>query len=225
MNWKFVKIMSDNSLRKITLFFVVGFSLFISCNNEHCDEVINTPLRIDLYKYSDTSQKATPKALIIQGIGTDSILDFSQESQINLPLNKNSNKSEYLIALMYDKEEWNTLKFITDNIFVDNATNDTLEVEKKVGDVYFTNGFNSAIYLSGNIDSVSYIYYTPLFDTLSIAYYNQNEFVSAECGCLSSQMLLNVEFKRDKIGDIELLHTLINNQNNEAQVKVFLNYY
>ena len=225
MNWKFVKIMSEISHRKIVLFFVVGFSLFISCNNEHCDAVMNTPLRIDLYKYSDTTQKATPIALLLQGIGTDSILDFSQKSQINLPLNKNSNKSEYLIALMYNGAEENTLTFITDRIFVNNKTNDTLEIEKKVGDFYFTNGFNSAIYLSHNIDSVSYVYNTPIFDTLSITYYNQDEFISAECGCLSSQILLDVEFNRQRIGDIKKLHTLINNQNNEAQVEFFLNYY
>ena len=88
---------------------------------------------------SDTTQKATPIALLLQGIGTDSILDINKKSQINLPLNKNSNKSEYLIALMYNGAEENTLTFITDRIFVNNKTNDTLEIEKKVGDFYFTN--------------------------------------------------------------------------------------
>lgn len=210
-----------NFLRKIALFFVAGFAFLVSCDNEHCDEVMYTPLRIDLYGDMDTLKKATPFSLLMMGIGTDSILDFSYQSQITLPLNSGSNTSRFAMALTDGSCEISAMKLINGNKFVDFASGDTVIFQKKIENFYIENDFYSAKYKLDESDSI-YYFLKPAYDTLLILYHNQYEFVSAECGCLTSQLLFNIKFENDGFGIITLLNPMINNKNNEANAKIFL---
>jgi hypothetical protein len=63
------------------------------------------------------------------------------------------------------------------------------------------------------------------FDTLTVKYANQYEFVSAECGCLATQILLDFQFKNRNIGIAQIVNPLIRNNNANANVEIFLENY
>ena len=91
-------IVSGLILRKIRLFFVSFVIVLTSCSNEHCDEVMYAPLIVDFFtEYDDTP--AQPSCFMAIGIGTDSVLDFSGKTRMELPLNMTSNISEYAVAI------------------------------------------------------------------------------------------------------------------------------
>lgn len=204
--------------------FIVALFTFVSCNNDHCDKLMYSPLTADLYCGMDTLEKATPMMLVMKGMDRDSILDFTGKDQIELPLNSNKDRADFLVAV-YERwtcelDKWATIK---NNMYFYNDGKDSVSISKQ---------FNNALFLSEEFTDLRFVVpynkdsvalFLPNFDTLTVQYCNQYEFVSAECGCLSSQLLLNFKFRNNGIGIVSILNPMINNKTNEAQVKILLN--
>lgn len=217
-------IVSGLILRKIRLFFVSFVIVLTSCSNEHCDEVMYAPLIVDFFtEYDDTP--AQPSYFMAIGIGTDSVLDFSGKTRMELPLNMTSNISEYAVAIADKDVNYVPYLIINDSTFY--STDNTIVIRKKIDDIYFEKDFNRYWQMTDDSDTDdSYLFLRAVkFDTLTVKYANQYEFVSAECGCLATQILLDFQFKNRNIGIAQIVNPLIRNNNANANVEIFLENY
>lgn len=207
----------------VSLLFVSA--LFSSCVNDHCNENMYAPLNVAFYSEIDTSQQAGLAFLLVQGVGTDSITLATNLFNINLTLNANQPSSSFAMGFPLPEADF----FIQDgeNRFISLIDEQSYTLNGKINDdIYlFNNRLEDAKkFLSMGDDSI-FIFQKIKFDTLKVTYDRTIEFVSAECGCMNTYTVKTAGFIHKRIGETIISNPLINSQNNEKHIRVYLENY
>ena len=206
----------------VSLLFVS--TLFSSCVNDHCSENMYAPLNVAFYSELDTSQQAGLAFLLVQGVGTDTITLASNLTNINLTLDANQSSSSFAMGFPLPEADFCIQE--SENHFTSLIDGQTYTLKGKINeDIYLFNNRleDSKKFLS--VDDSIFIFQKIKFDTLKITYDRAIEFVSAECGCMNTYTLKTAGFIHKGIGETIISNPLINSQNNEKHIRVYLENY
>lgn len=217
--------------------------IFISsCSNDHCEEPMNSPLEISFYSEIDTTQQVAPAYMGIIGMNDKNAgfyLNASGQNSIQLPLKKFDGSTQFLFAvasvyspvdvLVYQEERANadcpcsnpngTVPVYLENdspVYLCNDDNGMLIL-------YKNEGLNVAFAADRKTDTIFAFRTTE--DKLNIKYENTLEFISAECGCLTTFYLNDLEFERNNIGEVFIRNHSVTNKYNEQHIKIYLENY
>ncbi len=200
--------------------------LFSSCRNNHCDELMYAPMNVLFYSEVDTSLAAQPMSLIIRGVGTDSVIDATWKTSVELLLDNKKERCAFAFAIVTPHADVDTLFFSGDQCRISGAGVDEVytSFEEKNGS-YFFDGMKTYRMLGAAISDTSYLSLRPDFDTLVFEYDNMIDFVSAECGCVTTHHLKNVNFVHNGIGSVTVVDSTVTNLSDAKNVKVYLENY
>lgn len=196
-----------------------------SCNNDHCDESMYAPLGLSFYSELDTSVQVTPPYLLVKGVGSDSLMSLGGAQRIYIPLNPNLNESRFLWVMepadgaapvdISTDTVWSGQKLERVRYLLDGRD---LVLHKIVGDAYVFGGDTIFFYQKG-------FFYEPCQDTLNVSYDLHQEFLSGECGYLTTFYLKSLRFSSDKVGEIMITNRSVTNKYNERHVNIYLENY
>ena len=62
-------------------------------------------------------------------------------------------------------------------------------------------------------------------DTLTVIHTNTLDFVSAECGCLTTYHIEDAQFEQNKIGTISIINRSVTSNYNERHINIYLQNY
>jgi hypothetical protein len=209
-----------------------------SCSNDHCSEPMYAPLVVSFYSEIDTSRQVAPAYMAIEGLGTSSFHNVSGKDTIHLSLRKFEENSRFRFFTAYQNSPEEVWTYIEDRpnglcpcetqsgyvpvyqsgeteIFICKEENPMLVVYRDSPSVYFLK--------ERGTETLSA--YIPTENILVINYKNMQEFISAECGCLVTHRLENMDFQWDGIGEIIIKDQSVNNKYDERHVNIYLENY
>lgn len=211
------------SVTFVSLLFIM--SLFSSCINDHCNENLYAPLNITFYSELDTSVQATPSFLLIQGVGTDSLINASWLSNVNVTLDATKQESYFAMTQSTSTELLRLIQ-LSKNTFITEDSSQFYTLDKVINEsIHCFNGdFEQTCILAATEDSL-FTFVKLKFDTLKITYNVSLEFVSAECGCMNTYTLKSADFTHKGFGSTLISNSLINSQSNEKHIRIYLENY
>lgn len=218
-----------NAVRKGWKFFVLSLGVafaFVSCDNEHCDDSMYCPMEISFYSQMDTSEKIAPPLLLMKGIGSDSIMNFSGKQQIYFPLNPNKETSQFVFLMepyseniKYVTVKTDTLRSEDEILSIKYYLNDEeIFIKNKIGKAYMFSNDTICLFQDGN-------FYKPLLDTLNITSDLCHHFLSSECGYLTTFSLKKLKFSQRGVGFILIKNNSVTNKYNDRHVNIYLENY
>ncbi len=224
----------------------VAVVLFLcaSCITNHCNDSVYAPLNLTFYSEIDTAVAVTPSFFCLQGVGSDSIIFASGQNNVNLTLNDQQTSTDFVATITFsgspvsvylaDSEAvflpyWKTNvagKLVLDSI---PSTYISLDGTARHYVTHFKSNYfvfddGSSNILAGQSDGYFY-FQSPNTDTLRITHENTLEFVSAECGCMNTHTIKQAVFLHKGVASAQIVNPLINNQNYESHIKLFLENY
>lgn len=209
------------------LFCLTATISFFSCRNDHCNELMFAPTNLFFYSEVDTSVTVGPYALYIQGVGVDSVIDASEKSMVQIALDNSKENCRFAFAVISEHSLTDTLYFNEDSYrVVGEGVDQSYSSCEKLGNAYFFEGdFNSMRIFDRELDSAVYLMTRASVDTLVIDYSNRVDFVSAECGCLTTHKLKNIKFLHNGIGTVVVEDSTVTNLIDAKNVKIYLENY
>lgn len=206
----------------VSLLFVSA--LFSSCVNDHCNENMYAPLNIGFYSEMDTSQQVGFQFIVTQGVGTDTAILATNIFDINLMLNPNQNTSLFAMGFPLPETDWCIQE--EKNHFTSVSTGRSYTLNGTINDDIYL--FNDQIEDSKKflrMEDSFFVFQKIKFDTLKITYDCTLEFVSAECGCRNTYKLKTAGFIHQGTGEAIISNPLIDSQNNEKHIRLYLENY
>lgn len=208
---------------------IAAVALFLlalmSCRNDHCDELMYAPTNVLFYSEMDTSVSVEPTLLVLMGVGSDSVMNFSSQKSIQLKLDNANERCMFACAIVTDHSLCDTLFEGEELRLVGPGLNVVCSEKVESSSVLSLGDFSMLRYNRGGLSDTSYLVARPEIDTLVFDYSNQIEFVSAECGCLVSHTLKNVKFLHNGIGSISVVDSSVTNLSDAKNVKIYLENY
>lgn len=228
----------------VVVAYIIAAMTFSSCVNNHCNEDMYTPLNLAFFSEIDTAQQVTPLFLTFQGIGVDSVLYASGTTNINLPLNSESNEVNYEVLMTFSAS--------TQTVLVADSTQPFFSVKRQnsygmtltdsIPTCYYSldgtkyyrllTGSDYLFYFEEGNPLVlltkddPYVYFqNPTKDTLNIKYNKSLEFVSAECGCKNTYEITQASFKRGGVASIQINNPNVNSESNAKHINLYLENY
>jgi len=211
-----------------------SISLFIlSCSNNHCDQPMVATLVASFYSDSDTTQQRSPKFLLIKGVGSDSIINASNKNNVSLQLKKFDGLSRFSFLIA---DEWSivdTFVFVEKRNIADcpcgNPASDSVSVYEKNGELFFLCDrssnlllfYKDELFLQQKTSPDTLFASKPTEDILSIKHTNTHDFVSAECGCLTTYYINEVQFTRNYIREVSITDSSVTNRYNAKHIKIY----
>lgn len=203
--------------------FLFAGSVLTSCDNQHCDEPMYSPIGISCRSEMDRLSKYTLLRLSLVPLGTDTILTDIGSEQFYLPLNPSTTQTKYVWCML--PREYDAVEVSTDTVWQDD---EILEVKYNIGG-------ESLSLLKAQADlllfSDSSLYYNyggvlakPIVDTLNISYEAIHEFVSGECGYRTAYELKSVDFTHG-VGEVVVERDLVTNKYKENHVNIYMSIY
>lgn len=198
-----------------------------SCRNDHCDELMYAPTTLLFYSEMDTSVTVEPAMLVLKGVGSDSVMNCSKHSSVQLRLDNRDEHCMFACAVV-------TAHSANDYMSVGSSvrlTGDGVEMEfpsytldEETGVITFE-GSDEVRLMRWPDDDSTFVVARPEVDTLVFDYTNTVEFVSAECGCFVSHVLKNVKFLHNGIGTVSVVDSTVTNLSDAKNVKIYLENY
>lgn len=210
-----------------TLWGLLVMVSLLSCRNDHCDDLMFAPTNLFFYSEMDTSVAVEPYGLFIKGVGVDTVIDVDDESMVQIFLNNAQEECRFAFAVTSEHSLSDTLYF-GDNAYrlVGEGLDVSYSSYEKVGDAYIFNGdFNTASVFDRKLEEGVYLMTRPEVDTLVLSYTNLVEFVSAECGCLTTHRLKDVKFLHNGIGSVAVVDSVVTNLSDAKNIKIYLENY
>ena len=211
---------------KALTFPVLFICMISSCINNHCNEPMYAPLNIAFYSETDTSIQKVPIFFSIQGDETDSVAYATNANSINISLDAENEESRFIVKVASSASKMTVLSIdsLKNYTSIDKSQSYTLKEIINTNIYRFEEMDDPLLWLGTDENQYAY-FYIPETDTLRVVHENSIEFISAECGCLSTFKLTQAGFTQNKIGVAMINNPLINSQNNEKHIKLFLENY
>lgn len=219
-----------HSLIKISKTIIGAIAVMVSlaaCRNDHCDDLMYAPMNIYFYSEIDTSETVNPYALILKGVGVDTVIDASDENMVQLALDNGQESCRFAVAVTSEHSPADTFYFSDDNYrIVGEGIDATYSSYEKIGDAYLFDGdFSTVRVFDKELEEGIYLMARPSVDTLLFTYTNRVEFVSAECGCFTSHRLKSVNFIHNGIGTVSVVDSIVTNLSDAKNIKIYLENY
>lgn len=215
--------------KKIGAIFCVAASFagwFLSCRNDHCDDLMYAPTNLFFYSEVDTSVLVKPYDLFMQGVGTDSLIMIDNDEMVSISLDNAKESCQFAFAVTSEHSLRDTLSITDDSYHLTGEGLDrTFPSVQNVGNAFFFESFDNVWVLDEKIDDETFVVLRPEVDTLVMEYTNLLEFVSAECGCLTTHRLKSVKFLHNGIGTVSVVDSIVTNLSDAKNIKIYLENY
>lgn len=222
-----IRIRLSRSIRRLMV-AVSALVALSACRNDHCDDLMFAPTNILFYSEVDTSVMVRPYALYIQGVGVDSIIHVDEKNMVEVALDNSSESCRFAFAVTSEHSLSDTL-YLSDEGYrlVGEKLNVTYGSYERVGSnaLIFDDDFNTIRVLNREIEENVYLMDRPEVDTLVFQYTNLIEFVSAECGCLTTHRIKDVRFLHNGIGTVAVVDSVVTNLSDAKNIKLYLENY
>ncbi len=211
------------------LWIVAGAALMTlpACKNDHCDELMYAPTTLMFYSEMDTSVSVNPMLLVLKGVESDSVMNCSKESSIQLRLDNRVERCMYSCAVVTDHSAYEFL-YAGSSVRLRGEGVDlefpSYTLDETTGVITFE-GSDEVRLMRWSEDDTTFVVSRPEIDTLVFDYTNTVEFVSAECGCFVSHVLKNVKFLHNGIGTVSVVDSTVTNLSDAKNVKIYLENY
>lgn len=213
------------SFVRVAASVILSVAALSACKNDHCDELMFAPTNVLFYSEMDTSVSVGPALLVMRGVGTDSVMNFSSRESIQLKLDNDNERCMFACAVVTDHSLCDTLIEGETLRLVGPGLNLICPFKNESSDVLFLGDFDMVRYQREQLSDSSYLVARPEIDTLVFDYTNLVEFVSAECGCVVSHTLKNVKFLHNGIGSVVVSDSSVTNLSDAKNVKIYLENY
>ncbi len=234
-------LFSDRKIRGWRFFcFLCGFLFLISCKNDYCEDSMYAPLVVSFYSEADTSVQVTPQFLAIEGVGSDSYINASGTNSVQLSLKKFDESSSFLFASATDQSKTDTLLFVEkrnnadcpcsnpngDSVSVYNDNGTTLFLCNQAGSMLIVYKDQPDVLFVKNTNQDTLFAFEPTKDILSVKYSNTQEFVSAECGCLTTFYIDDeLQHTHNNISDALITNRSVTSSYNEKHIRIYFQNY
>jgi len=211
------------------LWIVAGASLLSlpACKNDHCDELMYAPTTLLFYSEMDTSVSVDPVLLVLKGVESDSVMNCSKQSSVQLRLDNRTERCMYSCAVVTDHSAYDFL-YAGSSVRLTGEGVDlefpSYTLDEATGVITFE-GSDEVRLMRWSEDDTTFVVSRPEVDTLVFDYTNTVEFVSAECGCFVSHVLKNVKFLHNGIGTVSVVDSTVTNLSDAKNVKIYLENY
>ncbi len=199
----------------------------LSCRNDHCDDLMYAPTNLLFYSEMDTSVAVKPYAMYIKGVGVDTVIDVDGESMVEISLDNSRESCRFAFAVISEHSVSDTL-YLAEGSYrlVGPDLARTYSSLEKIDDAYiFEDDFNTIRVFDRELEEGVYLMGRPDVDTLVLSYTNLVEFVSAECGCLTTHRLKDVKFLHNGIGSVSVVDSIVTNLSDAKNIKIYLENY
>ena len=234
-------IFSGKKNRKPAFFcLLTAFLFFISsCSNNHCTDPMYAPLVVSFYSEIDTSVQISPRFLVIEGIGSNDLMNVSGHNSVNLFLKKFEESTNFSFTFAHDESKIDTFIFvekINSSISPCGSSNgDSISIYRKDNNLFcLCSQSNNALIVYGEGPEILFLQSTapdtlflfePTRDVLSIKHTNTQTFVSAECGCLTTFKLDEVRHTNNNIRDVLITDSSVTSAYNEKHIRIYIENY
>jgi len=223
---------------KIVLVTFLTLLCISSCNNNHCDDPMYTPFVVSFYSELDTTVQISPRFLIVEGVDAPYYMDVSGKNSMELFLKKFDESSSFAFSFANDYSAIDTLIFVAKISNFDSPcvnSEDSVLVYRKNDNIFFLcNHTNSLLILYNEQPEISFFrnvsedtlfVFKPTRDILSVKHTNTQEFISAECGCLTTFYINEIRHTNNNITDVSITKRTVTSNYNEKHVKIFFENY
>ncbi|MCQ2216910.1 MAG: DUF6452 family protein [Paludibacteraceae bacterium] len=210
------------ALLLLTFSLCVGCG-FLSCDNQHCDEPMYSPIGISCLSELNPSEKYSLLRLSLLPVGADTLLTNVESGQFYLPLNPTSAETKYVWCML--PKEYETVEVSMDTVWQDslisevkfNIEGESLSLKKVQNDLLLFADNSMLYYYNG-------VFAKPMTDTLNISYEAIHEFVSGECGYRTAYELKSVDFTHG-VGEVFIESNMVTNKYKENHVNIYMSLY
>lgn len=198
-------------------------SLLASCDNQHCDEPMYSPIGISCLSEIDPTEKYSLLRLSLLPEGSDSVYANVESGQFYLPLNPAASETKYVWCML--PREHDGVEVSMDTVWQDSLISDVkynvdgtlLDLKQRSGDLLIFSDSTLLYYYDGGFAK-------PMIDTLKITYNPVHEFVSGECGYRTSYDLKSVDFVRG-VGEVIVQKNKVTNKYRDNHVNIYMSNY
>jgi hypothetical protein len=241
-NFNHIQVLFFGKKNRRTGFFCFLFSLLLfisSCSNNHCVEPMYVPLVVSFYSEMDTTLQVSPGFLLIEGVGSDSLMNASGSNSVHLSLKKFDESTSFLFTFAHSRIDTFVLvgKVGTFDSPCGNPNGDSVSVYKKNNNIfYLCNQTSNILIVSGERPEPEVLFFRKVIqdtlfvselisDVLSIKHSNTQVFVSAECGCLTTFYLDEVRHTQNNIRDYLITNRSVTSKFNEKHIRIYIENY
>ena len=230
---------SNKTLKTGFFCTLLGLLFFISCSNNHCKESMFVPLAVSFYSEADTSLQVSPKFLAIEGVGAQHFINVSGTNGVQLFLKKFDESTGFLFVSANDQSKIDTLILVekrgNDDCPCINPNGDSVLVYKENDHTLFLcNRANNMLifykeqpevlfFKNTNLDTL--FVFKPAKDMLTVKHTNTQTFVSAECGCLTTFDIDELQLTYNNITDALITKKSVTNNYNEKHIRIYFENY